>query len=106
MARGRKTGGRVLGTRNKASEEIVQWARAVLEDPEYRQNLAARLRAGKVAPAVETALYYYAYGRPVERIEHSGSLGIRPEDMDQMSDAQLLALIAHRQPSPYEVAQA
>jgi hypothetical protein len=55
-----------------------------------------RLIAGTLPPGVETMLYAYAYGKPVERVEHSGTVGVRPEDLDTMSDAELLALLAAR----------
>lgn len=74
MARGKKTGGGSrLGRPNKRSEGIADWARVAVEDLEYRRNLVARLKDGELAPAVETMLFYYAYGKPYERLEHTGA---------------------------------
>lgn len=67
------TAGRRAGTRNKRSEGIEQWARAAVERPEYRERLTARLEEGILAPAVETMLFHYAYGKPTEHIEHTGA---------------------------------
>jgi hypothetical protein len=70
MARGRKTGGRQSGTRNKATSEIRDVARRLLDDLEYRRSLQARLISGKAGP-VETLLFHYAYGKPNEIIEQT-----------------------------------
>jgi hypothetical protein len=64
-----KTGGRQKGSPNKATREIREAARGLLEDPTYVQNLQARLNDGS-AGAVESLLYHYAYGKPKETIEH------------------------------------
>ena len=39
---------------------------ALIDDPEYRRNLAERLNARKLAPALECMLWYYAKGKPRE----------------------------------------
>jgi hypothetical protein len=66
--------GRPKGSRNKASQEIAQLARRLLSDRPYRRHLKARLRDG-TAPHIEALLYYYAYGKPVERHELTGTDG-------------------------------
>lgn len=68
-----KTGGRQKGTPNKATVEIREIARALVEDPAYVASLRERLIAGE-APHMETLLHHYAYGKPPERVEVSGSL--------------------------------
>ena len=65
-----KTGGRKAGTPNKATAEIKDVARSLLEDPVYQAKLKQRLRDGK-APQIEQLLYHYAYGKPKERFEVS-----------------------------------
>jgi hypothetical protein len=65
-----KTGGRKAGTPNKATAEIKDVARSLLEDPVYQAKLKRRLRDGK-APQIEQLLYHYAYGKPKERFEVS-----------------------------------
>ena len=59
--------GRVPGTRNKATLEIKEIARALIEDPEYVKSLRTRLIAG-TAQAMEQTLFYFAYGKPVDRV--------------------------------------
>jgi hypothetical protein len=65
-----KTGGRQKGTPNKATREIREAARSLLEDKPYLDALKTRLKEG-TAGAVEPLLYHYAYGKPKETIEHN-----------------------------------
>ena len=65
-----KTGGRKAGTTNKATVEIKELARSLLEDPVYQAKLTQRLRDGAAAQ-IEQMLYHYAYGKPKERFEVS-----------------------------------
>ena len=67
MAKGKKTGGRQIGSRNKRSSGAETLARDILEDPTYLAKLKARAFAGELAPAVETMLFYFLYGKPVDR---------------------------------------
>lgn len=71
--KGKKTGGRKKGTPNKATREIREAARAVLERPEYLAGLQARIDAGS-APAIEGLLYHYAYGKPKDTVLVEGSI--------------------------------
>ena len=66
---GRQEGiGRSKGTANKATAEIKNAARAIVNDPEYRALLMIRLKLGE-APHMETLLWHYAYGKPKEQVE-------------------------------------
>jgi hypothetical protein len=65
--------GRPKGSRNKTSLEIAEVARKLVESREYRASLKARLIEGK-APHMEPILFYYAYGKPVDRIELVGPM--------------------------------
>jgi len=67
--------GRPKGVPNKATHEVRAVAQAIVEDPEYRRNLLARVRKGKAAPAVESLLWHYAYGKPKDTVELSGTDG-------------------------------
>ena len=60
--------GRPKGSKNKTSVEIQTFARNMVEDKAYVANLRKRLRAG-AAPHMEPLLFYYAYGKPAERIQ-------------------------------------
>ena len=71
MASGRKTGGRRAGTPNKATREIRDAARRLLEEPAYLRSVRARLLEGK-APQLEVLLHHYAYGKPKDIVEQTG----------------------------------
>lgn len=60
-----KTGGRKAGTTNKATVEIKEFARSILEDPLYQKRLRGRVGQGK-APQIEVLMFHYAYGKPKE----------------------------------------
>ena len=66
-------GGRPKGARSKTKLEAEAAARKIVDDPAYRKTLIARARACELPPAVETMLWYYAHGKPVERFDHGGS---------------------------------
>jgi hypothetical protein len=67
--------GRPKGVPNKATQQVKELARRLVEDPEYLKKLGAGLRKRKgVAPAVETLLWHYAYGKPKEQIEIEASV--------------------------------
>lgn len=78
----KRVGGRKKGTPNKVTKEAREAASRIVDDPEYRENLLLRAKAGRLAPAVETMLWHYAKGKPVERVEI--------EDVTQLSDAELI----------------
>ena len=80
MAKGRKTGGRRLGSLNKATIEVKAVCAELVDDPEYRRRLGERLRAGKLSPAVECMLWYYAKGKPKDEIQSDQHLTISWEN--------------------------
>ena len=59
--------GRPQGAIGKRTREIRELARRIVESPTYLKNLKARLNNG-TAPHMEPVLFYYAYGKPIERI--------------------------------------
>ena len=61
-------GGRPPGSLNRTTLEVREFARHLIEDPEYQAGLRRRMIAGK-APQMEMLLFSYAYGKPVERHE-------------------------------------
>jgi hypothetical protein len=65
--------GRPKGSRNKTSLEIAEVARKLVESREYKASLKQRLIEGK-APHMEPILFYYAYGKPIDRIELVGPM--------------------------------
>jgi len=44
-------------------------AREILTSQEYRQTLFDRLKLGILPPAIEVAIWHYAYGKPVEHVK-------------------------------------
>lgn len=61
--------GRAPGTLNKATKEIRDICRGLLEDPIYQATLQKQIRAGKCPPPVVCLLYNYAYGKPKETVD-------------------------------------
>lgn len=55
--------------RDKRKTEASNLAMNIVSSPEYLKNLRKRANAGIIAPAIEVMLWYYAYGKPVERSE-------------------------------------
>ena len=60
--------GRAPGTRNKVTREAREAAERLVDDPEYREALRIRMIDG-TAGAMEALLWFYAKGKPVERVE-------------------------------------
>jgi len=80
--------GRPKGIPNKATVEIKQAARALLEDPAYVEALRARLQTGDAGP-VESLLYHYAYGKPKETVAIEGRL--KPLVIDLVTEGDVVA---------------
>lgn len=59
----------VAATKKEEREAVKMMAQALVTDPLYLLGLQKRMRDGKVAPAVEVALWNYAFGKPKEQIE-------------------------------------
>lgn len=74
----RRGGGRTKGVPNKVTAEVRDLARKLVDDTAYLGRLKTRLQGGRCAPAVETMLWHYAYGKPKETIEHQGPDGGTP----------------------------
>jgi hypothetical protein len=64
--------GRPKGVPNKATREIKDFCRKVLGTKTYKESLRRRIKEDRLAPAVETMLYHYAFGKPKETIEIEG----------------------------------
>lgn len=71
--------GRPKGSRNKTvlqrMSDAETFARNVIDDPDYLKMLKDRAVAGILSPACEGLLWYYAFGKPVNRVEISGGTG-------------------------------
>jgi len=69
---------------NKATRDIKEAARRLVEDDDYRRSLVLRLKHGD-APHMETLLHYYAYGKPKETL--SVETPMRPLVIDSITEA-------------------
>jgi hypothetical protein len=54
---------------------VGDFCHGVLHSTTYRESLMRRILMDSLPPAVECLMYHYAYGKPVERLEHSGPGG-------------------------------
>ena len=60
--------GRPPGREDNARRDIKEFYREFFESEEYRENLKARIKKGKVVP-LEVLGHYYAYGKPKIKVE-------------------------------------
>ena len=60
--------GRPRGTLNRVTVEVREVAHKLISSPHYVKTLMRRINAGE-ANHMEPILWYYAYGKPVERVE-------------------------------------
>lgn len=94
-----KTGGRQKGTRNAVSLEAKAAATRIVDDPAYLHTLTRRALAGTLPPAIETMLWHYAKGKPVEHLEVQGVIGLDVQraaveaETDLLSTEQLAAIV-------------
>lgn len=74
------------GATNFTRSEAQQFARGILQSDDYRNSLKSRAKTGTLPPQVETMLWHYAYGKPVEQLNVTNSSGL---DLSQMGSAEL-----------------
>jgi hypothetical protein len=61
--------GRPRGAPNKVTLEVKTFATEVLNSPVYVASVWRRIQNDELPPAVECLFYYYAAGKPRERVE-------------------------------------
>ena len=83
--------GKKPGTPNRTTAAARELASAIVDDPEYRESLRARMIAGTAAH-MEPLLWAYAKGRPVDRIEQGGPGAFSALTDDELRDRLVLAL--------------
>ena len=83
--------GRKAGQKNRATLDIQQYARSIIEDPLVKTKLLEMAQRGKLHPALYREFMHYAYGRPVETVELTGADGgairIQPVEAEQAAEA-------------------
>lgn len=75
--------GKRRGVANRVTVEAREAAALIVDDPEYRAALKARVIAG-LAPQMEPLLWAYAKGKPVERVEQGGPDAFAHLDDDEL----------------------
>lgn len=80
--------GRPRGVPNKVTIEARHAATALIDNPQYRERLGKDLIARRLHPSIEQMLWYYAKGKPVDRVEQGG-----PGDFRHQSEAELRAYL-------------
>lgn len=68
--------------------EAQRFCREILESNTYRDNLKLRAEQGTLAPAMESMLWAYAYGKPPDQIKISLE---QQADFSSMSTVELAA---------------
>jgi hypothetical protein len=67
--------GRVAGTPNRRTQEAQAVARTIVEDPAVQQLWLSQAKRGELSGTILQTLMYYAWGKPVEKVEHTGTVG-------------------------------
>jgi hypothetical protein len=80
-----------------------QFCRALLATPQYRESLLRRILMDDLPPAVECKLWEYAYGKPVDRIEHTGKDGHPIETITEVRRVIIRSHIPEDEPVVKEV---
>ena len=85
--------GKKPGTPNRTTAAAREMAALIVDDPEYRESLRARMIAGTAAH-MEPLLWAYAKGRPVDRVEHGEPGSFRELDEAELAERLRAALRA------------
>ena len=60
---------RPKGSLNRVTLEAREFARDLIDSPDYRKSLARRIKNDALPGGVEVMLWYYAYGKPTDKVE-------------------------------------
>lgn len=58
--------GRGTSQDRKDAAEVRKISRKLILDPAYQRNLTEKLRDGTAHPSVQSMLWYFAFGKPVD----------------------------------------
>jgi phage FluMu protein gp41 len=75
--------GRAPGTRNKVTRDAREAAQRIVDDPEYREALRARMIDGSAGP-MEALMWFYAKGKP------SVNNPLAPNQVERLSTVDLV----------------
>jgi hypothetical protein len=75
-----------------------EFAEKVLASKEYRASLYRRVLLDELPAQIEALLYYYAAGKPTERVEHTGKDGKPIESVHEVR-----RIIVHQRPQLEEL---
>ena len=70
--------------------ELRKAATEIIDDARYRKHLLQAQRTRTLRPAVEVMLWAYAYGKPIEHVEHTGT-GSLEDELRALTPAELRA---------------
>lgn len=77
--------------------DAKEFAQRFLSSPEFKRYLVNSLTLGEIPPAVITRMMDYAWGKPVERVEHSGKDGA-----PIVTEVRRVIIHAHLEPEPLD----
>lgn len=75
------------GATSAVKHEAQKFARELVEDTNYRDNLRKALKDRTCPPAIEALIWHYAYGKPVEHV----NVSVQTEDLSQLSTDELMS---------------
>lgn len=83
--------GRPKGSRNvgllKRMSDAETFASNCIDDPQYLANLKQRAIDGTLSPAAECLLWYYRFGKPVNRVEiHTNGTDLSNYSIQSLAD--------------------
>ena len=84
--------GRPKGSLNRITKQAREFARKILDSEEYRNSIERRIGKDSLPGGVEVMLWYYAYGKPTEKVDVSFS---ETADLSDLTEAQLAERAQH-----------
>lgn len=61
--------GRPKGSLNRVTQQAREFARQFLDSEDYRASIERRIKNDALPGGVEVMLWYYAFGKPTDKIE-------------------------------------
>lgn len=70
--------GRPRGVSNRVRRDAKALALQLVSDAKYVERLQARLLSGRLGPALEAMLWYFAHGKPAEQLTVTNTTELPP----------------------------